>query len=391
MKVRPAVKPTLLSLLALAVFTASCGAPPDKPAQEVPPLPVTIATAEHVSLPSSFEAGGIVGARSTATIASRMLAPVLDVHVRAGDRVRRGATLVTLDGREVAAYRSQAAATVASATDAVRAADADARSAQASVVLARATYERIRGLHAKRSATAQELDQAQSALDVAEAHLAAARARQASAASAREAADSASTAAAVTMTYARLTAPFDGLVTSRSVDPGSLATPGQPLLTLEDSAGFRLEVVVDEARAAQVAAGQSVDVRIGSSEAGQPTTCSATVSEVARVDPVSHSFLIKIDLPPKALMRSGLFGRARFAGPSRQTLTVPASAAVRRGQLTFVYRVDADNRARLQPVSPGATSADRLEILAGLREGDRVILNPPVALGDGARVTGDRP
>jgi hypothetical protein len=89
-------------------------------------------------------------------------------------------------------------------------------------------------------------------------------------------------------------------------------------------------------------------------------------------------------------MRSGLFGRARFVGPARQTLTVPASAVVRRGQLTFVFTVDSENRARLRAVSPGITDGDRLEVLAGLRANDIVITNPPPSLTDGAATTGSR-
>jgi hypothetical protein len=90
-------------------------------------------------------------------------------------------------------------------------------------------------------------------------------------------------------------------------------------------------------------------------------------------------------------MRSGVFGRARFAGPTRRAIVVPAAAAVRRGQLTFVYVVGADGRAKLQPVSPGAATGAQLEILAGLRDGERVIAGPPAALSDGAAVTGGRP
>jgi hypothetical protein len=113
----------------------------------------------------------------------------------------------------------------------------------------------------------------------------------------------------------------------------------------------------------------------------------ATVSEIGRVDPTAHSFLVKLDLAPTVGLRAGLFGRARFAGASRRTLTVPASAAIRRGQLMFVFTVGADERTRLQPVSPGDLFADRVEMLAGVHEGDRVIVNPPAALSDGARVT----
>jgi hypothetical protein len=70
---------------------------------------------------------------------------------------------------------------------------------------------------------------------------------------------------------------------------------------------------------------------------------------------------------------------------------IPAAAAIRRGQLTFVYAVNAENRAILQPVSPGAETHDRLEVLAGIREGDRVVTDPPSSLSDGAPVTGARP
>jgi len=65
-------------------------------------------------------------------------------------------------------------------------------------------------------------------------------------------------------------------------------------------------------------------------------------------------------------------------------------ASIRRGQLTFVFTVDTENRARLRAVSPGITDGDRLEVLAGLRANDIVITNPPPSLTDGAATTGLR-
>jgi RND family efflux transporter MFP subunit len=352
---------------------------------------VSIVTVESADLESSFEAGGIVRARTTAAVASRLMAPILAVHVAAGDRVRRGAPLVTLDSREIEANRSRAAAAFASAVETARAAESDLKGAQAAAALARATHDRIRTLHDKRSATPQELDQAASALDAADAQLSAARARVAAASAAREAAQAASDAAGITASYAVLAAPFDGFVTERSADPGVMATPGLPLVTVEDATQFRLEVALDEARAAHVAPGQSARVQVGDAASANHWTGEARVSEIARVDPASHSFLVKLELPNDPSLRSGLFGRARFAGPTRQTLVIPVSAAIRRGQLTFVYAVSADGRARLQPVSPGAGTHDRLEVLAGLRDGDRIIADPGPSLADGTPVTGARP
>lgn len=383
----------LLSVVAVAVAApgSGCSSPQDRAGQPAPPVAVTTIAAKLAAVASSFEAGGVVRARSTAAIASRVMAPVLEVHVRPGDRVRRGAPLVTLDSREAAANRSRAAASLTSAVEAARAAESDVRSAQAAVSLARATHDRIRTLHEKRSATSQELDQAVSALDAADAHLNGARARLAAATAARDAAQWSSDSAAIATSYAVLTAPFDGVVIERAADPGVMAAPGLPLLTVEDTGTFRLEVALDEARAANVAVGQDVDVEIGDAQSAGHRRGPARVSEIARVDPASHTFVVKLDLPAAPSLRSGVFGRARFAGPARQTLVVPASAAVRRGQLTFVYTVGEDSRARLQPISPGARTADQIEVLAGIREGERVIAAPPPALTDGAPVTGDRP
>jgi RND family efflux transporter MFP subunit len=345
---------------------------------------VATAPAEIVDLPSSFEAGGVVRARTNAAIASRLLAPVAAVHVRAGDRVRRGAPLVTLEGREIAAIRSQARAAASASEEGVRAAEGSVRAAEAALALARATHERVRALHEKRSATPHELDQATAALDGARAQLDSVRASLAAAVASRSAAGAADEAAAAAQAYTTLTAPFDGVITERLIDPGDMAAPGARLLTLEDPRALRLEVMLDEARAAVVSKDQAVRVSQGGTE--PRVWVEAVVGEIARVDPASHSFLVKIDLPATVTAPSGAFGRARFEGPTRKAIVIPAASAVRRGQLTFVYVVGDDHRVRLQPISPGAQTGDRLEVLAGLDERARVVRQPPAAIADGARI-----
>jgi multidrug efflux pump subunit AcrA (membrane-fusion protein) len=371
---------------ALAVGCAPAALPAAK--GDTPPVAVSLGRADTVDLAAPFEAGGVVRARSTAVIASRIMAPVTDVLVRPGDRVRRGAPLVRLDAREINAAGDRAAAALAAARQAADAAAADVRATDASLRIARLTRDRVAALHAKRSATPQELDQADASLNAAEAQMTSAGARAAAAAAARDEAQAAVQSAQITMSYTVLSAPFDGLVTERSVDPGTMATPGAPLLTLDDSVGFRLEVKVDEARAAQVAVGAAAEVSL---ETTSPAAWSrARVVEVARLDAASHGFVVKLEVPDGAPVRSGQFGRARFQGLSRRTLTVPAAALLRRGQLTFVFAADADGLARLRPVSIGAAAADRVEVLAGVHDGDRLVLDPPASLSDGARIAGDR-
>jgi len=353
------------------------------------PVVVSIARVAAVDLPSRIEAGGVVQAAATAVITSRVLAPIQSVQVRAGDRVTRGQTLVTLDARELSANAERAASAVTAAIETSRAAESRAASAEAALRLAAATHDRIDGLYQKRSATPQELDQAVAAQGSADAQLKAARAEAAAAAAARDAARAASEAAAIARSYAVITAPFDGTVADRTADPGSLAAPGAPLLVIEQRGAPRLEVRLDQSRAANVAVGRRAEVQLDTNDAMR--WLPATIVEAGRADPVSHSFLVKLELPTDSTARTGSFGRSRFAVDSRHSLAVPLSAVIRRAGLTFVFTVDQSNHARLRPVVVGAIEAEQAEVLAGVARDEAVVVSPPPSLADGAVVAASNP
>ncbi len=378
------MKSFLTSCLLSAVAAAACSSPPDRVRTEPPQATVLIAHASTTAVPRQFEAGGVVRARLTAPIAARVLAPVSSVTVHPGDRVRKGQIVITLDGRDLHAQAEHASAGLVAAREAVRAATADAQGAVAALALVTQTFNRVKGLHEKRSATQQELDEATASLEAARARAASADAHVAESSAALTAAQSATDAAAIAASYATITAPFDGAITERLVDPGAIASPAAPLLTIEDVSAFRLEVRLDEARAQEIAVGQPANVRLDSVE---DLNLPARVAEVSRVDPASHAFLAKLDLPSLPHLRSGLFGRAVFSGMPRTTLTAPAAALIRRGQLTFVFVVDRERLARLRPVTVGESFGDRVEIIAGLVNDDPIVANPPASLTDGTRVT----
>ncbi len=351
------------------------------PAGADAPIAVTVATVALSDLADTFEAGGVVQARTTATLTARILAPIHEVRAAPGDRVRAGQVLIVLDGRDLAAQARGARAAAAGADQGAAAATSERQAADAALALARATRERIAGLHAKRSATAQELDDANGALRGAEARAAGAAARVQAAASGVQGANAASEAAETRASFALVTAPFDGVVTEKMVEPGNMAAPGSPLMRVEDTRGFRLEVRVDESRVGQISAGDRVPVSLDSG-AGGTTTVGGTVSEVARaVDADARAFRVKIALPGAAGSRSGTFGRARFSSQIRRALLVPESALVRRGQMTSVFVVE-NGIARLRLVNVSG-----IEVLAGLSDGDIVIVAPPPAVSDGRRVT----
>lgn len=353
------------------------------------PLVVTTAVAARVQWPDVYEAGGVVRARHVAVLSARVVAPVLEVRVRAGDRVRRGQALVVLDGRELQAQSARAEAAAQGATLGLDATRAERQAAEAALTLAQVTYDRVSGLAAKNSATTQELDQARAALAGAEARVAGARARVAEAEQGSAAARAGREAAVAGVSYTTLTAPFDGLVSARHVDPGTLAAPGTPLLTIEDMDAFRLEARVDASHAQLVAPGATVEVQLDGAAGGAWQT--ALIAEVGNLDPGRHSFLVKADLASGLAQRSGQFGRMRVLGPAHPVLAVPAASIIRRGQVAFAFVADAGGVARLRMVSTGGVRGDQIEILAGIDEGEHVVAEPPVVLTDGRQVRAAAP
>ena len=342
------------------------------------PMAVTIAHVAMTDVAKAINSGGVVQARTTAQVTARILAPVREVRVSPGDLVRTGQTLIVLDGDDLAAGARAARAAARAAEQGAQAAAAELQSAEASLALARASYDRIAVLQAKRSATTQELDDATAALRSAEARVAAASARTLQTASAIESARAAGDQARTTESFATIAAPFDGTVTGKMIEPGNMASPGQPLLRLEDTRGFRLEVRVDESRIGRIRYGDSVPVFLGAAT----TSVMGTVVEVSRaVDVDARAFLVKLALPDGPGLRSGEFGKARFGGMPRRALTIPASAIVRHGQLTSVFVVE-KGVARVRLVD-----LNESEVLAGLTESEVVILSPPAGLVDGHRVS----
>jgi RND family efflux transporter MFP subunit len=372
----------ITALLILTAALTGCSTPraAGAEADSAEPIAVTVARATMTDVATAIDAGGVVQARTTATIAPRILAPVREVRVSPGDRVRKGQTLVVLDGDELAAAARAARSGVFAAEQGAKAVAGELQAAEASLVLARASHDRLAGLAARRSATPQELDDAIAMLQGAEGRVVAASARASQAASAVETARAASDQATSTESFATIAAPFDGIVTEKMIDPGNMASPGLPLLRLEDTREFRLEVRVDESRVGLIRTGECVPVRLGAAM----SEITGTIVEVSRaVDADARAFLVKIALPAARGpdVRSGEFGRARFPGSPRRALTIPSSAIVERGQLRSVFVVD-QGRARVRLVNLSET-----EVLAGLTESEVVILSPPPGLTDGRRVS----
>jgi RND family efflux transporter MFP subunit len=343
---------------------------------------VTAGAVELLDRPAIYEATGTVRAATTAVIASKILGHVEHVYVQAGDRVQAGQTLAILDARDLDAAVKRAEAGRVELSSAIPEADNAVAAAKANLDLARATFGRIEDLAAKKSVSNQEFDEASARLKSAEAAHEMARARRRQLDSRAAQAEQEVRSAGIARDFARITAPFAGVVISKSAEPGTLATPGAPLLTLERAGGYRLEAALDESRLPHVLRGQSVAVSLDAIGA----RLTARVTEIVPlVDAASRSYIVKLDLPAAAGLRSGMFGRAAFPGASEKRLMMPAAALIERGQLQSVLVIEEGvGFARL--VTTGRREQDRIEVLTGLRAGERVVLAPPPSLHDGDRV-----
>ena len=168
----------ITSSLAATVAASACGGGKEAPqGPSAPALDVRVAAVESRQINDVFEAGGVVAAQTTATVAARIMAPVREVRVQPGDRVRSGQVLVVLDDRDLSAGARQATTARDAASEGASAASAALEGARAQLALAKASHDRIVKLRERNSATAQEFDQAVAALRGAEAHLAAAEAQ----------------------------------------------------------------------------------------------------------------------------------------------------------------------------------------------------------------------
>jgi RND family efflux transporter MFP subunit len=335
----------LVVLLAVMAGAISHGkVAPGTARDETGTLPADAETTlvERASVADPREFVGTIRPHSVAQVAPKILARVLEVRVHVGDAVEAGLVLAILDERDVKARVEQARLGLASA--------------EANLVQAESELKRFEVLAAKRAASDSDLDAAR----------ARAAAQRADVARLREA----QREAEVFLAEAQVRAPVKGRVLERRVEPGDLAAPGIPLFVIEAASGLRIEAWVPEACASAVNVGERVRARLDASG----RELEVTLEEIApSSEPGSHSFLVKAALPDDVRARPGEFARLIRPCQERQAVLVSARAVRALGQLELVTVV-AGGRGHPRHVRTGKRFGDRVEILAGVEPGERVLI-----------------
>ena len=348
-----------LLAVSAAMMTGCHGSEPASPAA-VQTMQARVVESQQQELPLNVRSTGTVHARQTAVVSAQVVGRIQQVLVREGDTVRAGQTLVVIDGAGLRASVDQAQAGVKAAQNEQAAAQTDAK-------LAASTLERYRQLEAQKSVSPQEMDEVSRRAEASAARLEAVRS-QTDAARAQE------SGAHTMLGYTRLAAPFAGVVTSRMADPGTMASPGVPLLQVDQAGVLQLEATVDESAIGTIHKGMKSQVSIDSASSAEIT---GTVSEIVpTADPSSHSFLVKIDLPSSSRLRAGMYGTAEFAKGVRQAVVIPRSAVVSRGSLACVYVLDSQGIAQLRYLTLGATQGNLVEVLSGISPGEKLVDDP---------------
>ncbi|MFA4903214.1 MAG: efflux RND transporter periplasmic adaptor subunit [Desulfobaccales bacterium] len=335
-----------------------------------------------------LNASGYVVAQRKAAVSSKSTGRLTFLGVEEGSRVKKGQILASLENEDLIAARNQAVAQVNQAK-------ADLGTATAEMADAELQYRRYKTLVAQDLVPKQDFDTADARYKKAQAGVAAAQARIKVAQ-----AGLANTQASLEYSYIR--GPFDGVVTTKYAEVGEVVAPfgaaanaRAAVVTMADLHSLMVEVDVAESNLDKVRLGQPCEISLDAIPdrrfAGAVHMIVPTADRTKATVLTKVKFLETDDrILPEMSAKVAFLSQPLEPGERQPRLTIPKAALVTREGASYSYLVTG-NRVKLVPITVGLTLNDLVEIAQGLKEGDRVVLNPPASLRDGSRVKVKQP
>lgn len=350
-----------LALASLGLFATSCGSDEKKEAaNEGTAVEVQVETPAATG-ERFLTASGKIEAVNSANLSTRMMGFIEDIHVKVGDKVKKGELLISINNSDLQAKRAQV--------------NAGITEAEAAFNNAKKDYERFKALYEKQSASQKEMDDQTARFEMAKARL--------------EAAQQMKNEVNSQFAYVNIRAPFSGVITNKFAEEGTMANPGQPLIAMESPGKFEVMARVPESEISRIKTGTGVDVIIKSIN----QTVKGTVTEVSTsARNTGGQYMVKVALEETdAEVLSGMYATVRFPIEKKETTTeavmIPTEAIITRGDLKGVYTVSAQNTAMLRWLRLGRTYGDRVEVLSGLTPDESYIVSAEGKLFNGAKVT----
>ena len=304
-------------------------------------------------IPVADAAPGEIIAEQQVQVASRLMGYIRDISVHEGETVKVGQLLFSIDPTDIKGQVDQARAGLAQAEAALNDAKAD--------------YERFSNLYKEESIPKAQYDKIKLQYNIAQSQASAAQAGLNTAES--------------QLHYAEVRSPIDGVVTQKMANKGDLAAPGRPVLVVENPAKLTVQTSVSDETYSHLQMGGSATVEVGGE-----TLPGKIVRLVSAADTMSHTHLVKLDVPGIKGFSSGTFARVRFTVGSRKGISVPKSALLERAGITGVFVVDGDGTAHYRMVRTGSVQDGVIGIEAGLNPGDKVVVSNTSDINSGDKV-----
>ena len=353
------LKSLLLAILIIPILTlASCSSKEDaREVIEMDPISVKTLKVDGTQEANSFSVSGNIQPEKEANISTRMMGFITNIHVEAGDYVKKGKVLVEISSSDLKAKIAQVKANI--------------HQAEVGVQNAKKDFDRITKLFEQSSVTQKELDDITTHYNMSKAGLEAARQME--------------NEVSAQFAYTRIIAPFSGTINAKYVNAGEMANPGMPLLSLVKTDKFQAVAMVPENQIPYLKKGQKAKIWIKSLKA----EIGGTIDEIAMSSKhTGGQFIVKLNLDKHTnKLYAGMFSTITFDSDKKggeQSIFIPAESLIAQGSLKGVYTVGSDNKAILRWLRIGRKSGDNYEVLSGLDSGDQLIMSSEARLYNGA-------
>lgn len=351
----------LLTLTTATLFITSCGSEDKKEIVDTTPsIPVKVAKVSTNTSNPFLIVSGKIQAVNSADLGTRMMGFIDKVHVNVGDKVTKGQLLISINNADLEAKKAQVKAGITQANVAFMNAEKN--------------YKRFQNLYKSNSVSQKEMDDMTANYQIAKAGL--------------ETANQLMNEVNAQFAYSNITAPFSGIITSKNIENGDMASPGIPLISLENPSNFEVIAMVAETEISQIKKGSEVRVLVKSIN----STIIGKVTEVSTsAKNTGGQYLVKINLEKtKTVILSGMFATVQFPIERKATLEMvllPKKSIITNGQLSGVYTASQSNTAVLRWLRLGRVFGDKVEVLSGLSSEESYIISAEGKLFNGAKIT----
>ncbi|MBN2732279.1 MAG: efflux RND transporter periplasmic adaptor subunit [Balneolaceae bacterium] len=351
----------LLSVFVLlTIFGVACSSSDESQRQQKEPIPVVTQQAGYLQGATMYHYSGNVSSDHSTNMSTKVMGRIIELNVEEGDFAEKGEVLVRIKDDNLKAQKNQVQAQLIQA--------------RAGLKNTETNHNRIKALFEQNSATQKELDDISTRYEMAKAEV------QTLENKLQEVED--------ILEYATLRAPFDGYVVSKMASEGDMATPGQPIITLEQDNMLKVNITVPESELGLFSLNDTVSVDV---TAAGYLNAKGIIANINRSgNHGSRQFAVEVVLPKldkSSGVRSGMYAEVGIRSANDRTLTVPQSAIVERGQLTGLYTLNNESEVVLRWVRLGDKTGNQVEVLSGLSAGEQYVARVDRPFIEGQQVT----